>query len=346
LRRRGIGGYTLAIGDQIAGRVMSILLTGAAGFIGFHVAAALCERGETVIGVDNVNDYYDVSLKKARLAQLADRSGFSFERADIADRTAVAGLCQRHPEIDRIVHLAAQAGVRYSLVNPFAYTDSNITGQVVMLEAARRLPKLTHMVYASSSSVYGGNTKVPFAITDPVDRPVSLYAATKRAGELIAYNYSHLYRLPLTGLRFFTVYGPWGRPDMSAYLFTKAILAGEPIPVFNNGHMRRDFTYIDDIVAGVISALDRPAPDGREPPHRLYNLGNHKSEPLMRFIEVIERACGRKATIDFKPMQPGDVRATYADIEASRHDLGFLPRISIDEGIPRFVSWFRDYHGA
>jgi UDP-glucuronate 4-epimerase len=325
---------------------MSILVTGAAGFIGFHVAAALCARGETVIGIDNVNDYYDVSLKDARLAQLADRPGFSFERADIADRTAVSELCKRHPEIDRIVHLAAQAGVRYSLVNPFAYTDSNITGQVVMLEAARRLPKLAHMVYASSSSVYGGNTKVPFAVTDPVDRPVSLYAATKRAGELIAYNYSHLYRLPLTGLRFFTVYGPWGRPDMSAYLFTKAILAGEPIPVFNNGDMRRDFTYVDDIVAGVVSALDRPpAAEGTEPPHRLYNLGNHRSEPLMRFIEVIERACGRQATIDFKPMQPGDVQATYADIEASRRDLDFEPRTSIDEGVPRFVSWFRGYHG-
>jgi UDP-glucuronate 4-epimerase len=347
LRRRGHRGYTLASEHSIAGGIMSILVTGAAGFIGFHVAAALCARGETVIGIDNVNDYYDVSLKEARLAQLAGEPGFSFERADIADRTAVAALCRRHPEIDRIVHLAAQAGVRYSLVNPFAYTDSNVTGQLVMLEAARRLPKLTHMVYASSSSVYGGNTKVPFAITDPVDRPVSLYAATKRAGELIAYNYSHLYRLPLTGLRFFTVYGPWGRPDMSAYLFTKAILAGEPIPVFNNGHMRRDFTYIDDIVAGVISALDRPPPaDGRDAPHRLYNLGNHRSEPLMRFIEVIERACGRKATIDLKPMQPGDVRATYADIEASRKDLGFVPHTSIDEGIPRFVSWFRDYHGV
>jgi UDP-glucuronate 4-epimerase len=326
---------------------MAILLTGAAGFIGFHVTAALLARGETVIGVDSVSDYYDVSLKEARLARLAGVRGFSFHRADIADRTAIAALCAEHAGIDRIVHLAAQAGVRYSLVNPFAYTDTNITGQLVVLEAARRLPKLAHMVYASSSSVYGGNTKVPFAVTDRVDRPVSLYAATKRAGELMAINYSHLYRLPLTGLRLFTVYGPWGRPDMSAYLFTKAILAGEPIPVFNNGHMRRDFTYIDDIVAGVISALDRPpAPDGGDPPHRLYNLGNHRSEPLMRFIEVIERACGRKATIEFKPMQPGDVRATYADIEASRQDLEFLPRTSIDEGIPRFVAWFRDYHGA
>jgi UDP-glucuronate 4-epimerase len=326
---------------------MSILVTGAAGFIGFHVAMALCARGDAVIGVDNVNDYYDVSLKEARLAQLAGQSGFRFERADIADRTAIADLCRRHPDIDRIVHLAAQAGVRYSLVNPFAYTDSNITAQVVMLEAARRLPAFRHMAYASSSSVYGGNSKLPFAVADRVDRPVSLYAATKRAGELMAFNYSHLYRLPLTGLRFFTVYGPWGRPDMSAYLFTKAILAGEPIPVFNNGNMRRDFTYIDDIVAGVLAALDRPpAAGGGEPPHRLYNLGNHRSEPLMRFIEVIERACGRKAAIEFKPMQPGDVPETYADIEDSRRDLGFLPRTTIDEGVLRFVSWFRDYHGV
>jgi len=325
---------------------MTILLTGAAGFIGFHVASALCARGETVIGIDNLSDYYDVSLKEARLAQLAGGRSFAFERIDIADRAAVAALCARHPEIDRIVHLAAQAGVRYSLVNPFAYTDSNITGQVVMLEAARRLPKLAHMVYASSSSVYGGNTKLPFAVTDRVERPVSLYAATKRAGELMAFNYSHLYRLPLTGLRFFTVYGPWGRPDMSAYLFTKAILAGEPIAVFNNGNMRRDFTYIDDIVAGVLAALDRPPADGGELPHRLYNLGNHRSEPLMRFIEVIERACGRKAAIEFKPMQPGDVPETYADIEESRRDLDFFPRTSIDEGVPRFVSWFRSYRGV
>jgi UDP-glucuronate 4-epimerase len=324
---------------------MPILVTGAAGFIGFHVAAALCARGDTVIGIDNLGDYYVVSLKEARLARLAERGGFRFQRVDIADHAAVAALCAAHPEIDRIVHLAAQAGVRYSLVNPYAYTNANITGQVAMLEAARRLPQLRHMVYASSSSVYGGNTKLPFAVTDPVDRPVSLYAATKRAGELMAFNYSHLYRLPLTGLRFFTVYGPWGRPDMSAYLFTKAIFAGEPIPVFNNGNMRRDFTYIDDIVGGVLAALDRPpAAEGGAPPHRLYNLGNHRSEPLMRFIEVIERACGRKAEIAFKPMQPGDVPETYADIEASTRDLGFLPRTTIDEGIPRFVAWFRDYH--
>lgn len=325
---------------------MSILLTGAAGFIGYHVSQALLGRGEAVIGVDNLNDYYDVALKEARLARLKEQPGFTFQRADIAQRAAVEELCARHPGIDRIVHLAAQAGVRYSLVNPFAYTESNITGHLVMLEAARRLPKLAHMVYASSSSVYGGNTKLPFSIDDPVEQPISLYAATKRAGELMSYNYSHLFGLPLTGLRFFTVYGPWGRPDMSAFLFTKAILGSEPIKVFNNGDMRRDFTFIDDIVAGVLAALDRPpqAVDG-QPRHRLYNLGNHRSEPLMRFIEVIERACNRKARIEFAPLQPGDVPETYADIEASTRDLGFLPRVPIDEGVPRFVAWFREYYG-
>jgi len=324
---------------------MPILVTGAAGFIGYHVSAALLARGESVVGVDNVNDYYDVKLKEARLARLKDSAGFTIHRFGIADRAAMEALLARHPDIDRIVHLAAQAGVRYSLVNPYAYTDSNITGQLVMLEAARRLPKLSHMVYASSSSVYGGNTKLPFAVTDPVDRPISLYAATKRAGELMALNYSHLFGLPLTGLRFFTVYGPWGRPDMSAYLFTAAIQAGKPIRVFNNGAMARDFTYIDDVVAGVLAALDRPPEAGPgDPPHRLYNLGNHRSEPLMRFIQVIEQACGRKATIEFAPMQPGDVPETYADIAASTRDLGFVPRTTIDEGIPRFVAWFGDYH--
>jgi len=325
---------------------MPILVTGAAGFIGYHVSQALLARGDAVIGVDNLNDYYDVALKEARLARLREQPGFSFRRADIAERAAVEELTARHPDIDGIVHLAAQAGVRYSLVNPFAYTESNITGHLVMLEAARRLPKLAHMVYASSSSVYGGNTKLPFSIDDPVEQPISLYAATKRAGELMAYNYSHLFALPLTGLRFFTVYGPWGRPDMSAFLFTKAILGSEPIKVFNNGDMRRDFTFIDDIVAGVLAALDRPPAVGDgQPPHRLYNLGNHRSEPLMRFIEVIERACNRKARIEFAPLQPGDVRETYADIEASTRDLGFLPRVAIDEGIPRFVTWFREYYG-
>jgi UDP-glucuronate 4-epimerase len=325
---------------------MPILVTGAAGFIGYHVSQALLARGESVIGVDNLNDYYDVTLKEARLGQLTGRGGFTFQRADIAERAAIEELCARHPDIDRIVHLAAQAGVRYSLINPFAYTESNITGHLVMLEAARRLPKLAHMVYASSSSVYGGNTKLPFAVSDPVERPISLYAATKRAGELMAYNYSHLYGLPLTGLRFFTVYGPWGRPDMSAFLFTKAILGSAPITVFNNGDMRRDFTFIDDIVAGVLAALDHPPPAGDgEPRHRLYNLGNHRSEPLMRFIQVIEQACNRKARIEFAPLQPGDVPETYADIDASTRDLGFLPRTTIDEGIPRFVAWFREYYG-
>jgi UDP-glucuronate 4-epimerase len=340
------GGYIRIVRRSVASSSMPILLTGAAGFIGYHVSQALLARGESVIGVDNLNDYYDVSLKEARLAQLMGQRSFTFQRADIAERAAIEALCARHPEIDRIVHLAAQAGVRYSLVNPFAYAEANITGHLVMLEAARRLPKLVHMVYASSSSVYGGNTKLPFAVSDPVERPVSLYAATKRAGELMSYNYSHLYRLPLTGLRFFTVYGPWGRPDMSAFLFTKAILASEPIKVFNNGDMRRDFTFVDDIVAGVLAALDHPPPptgDG-QPRHRVYNLGNHRSEPLMRFIQVIEQACKRKARIEFAPMQPGDVPETYADIEASTHDLGFLPRTTIDEGIPRFVAWFREYY--
>ncbi len=249
--------------------------------------------------------------------------------------------------IDRGVHLAAQAGVRHSLENPYAYIDANVMGELVVLEACRRLPDFKHLVYASSSSVYGGNRKLPFAVEDPVDRPVSLYAATKRAGELIAQSYAHLYRIPATGLRFFTVYGPWGRPDMSAYLFTKAIFEGAPISVFNQGDMRRDFTYIDDIVSGVLAALERPpADDGENPPHRLYNLGNHRSEDLMRFIALLEQACGREAVKVFEGMQPGDVKETYADIEASRRDLGFEPRTGIDEGLPRFVQWYREYHGV
>jgi UDP-glucuronate 4-epimerase len=249
--------------------------------------------------------------------------------------------------IDRIVHLAAQAGVRYSLINPQAYIDSNVTGQLVMLELARKLEHLRHFVYASSSSVYGANTKLPFSVDDPVDQPLSIYAATKRAGELLSLSHSRLHGLPLTGLRFFTVYGPWGRPDMSLFIFTKAILAGEPIRVFNKGEMKRDFTYINDIVDGVIAALDHPPqPVAGEPPHRLYNLGNHRSEPLMRFIEVIERTSGRKAKLDLQPMQPGDVRETYADIDASARDLGFSPRTTIDEGVPRFVAWYREFYGV
>jgi UDP-glucuronate 4-epimerase len=327
---------------------MSVLVTGAAGFIGSHVAAALLDRGETVIGLDNLNAYYDPALKRARLAPLEGRAGFRFVRADVADREALADLVERHPEIDRVVHLAAQAGVRYSLENPWAYIDANVHGQVSVSEACRRLPGLRHLVYASSSSVYGGNTKLPFSVGDPVEQPVSVYAASKRSAELLADTYAHLYRLPSTGLRFFTVYGPWGRPDMAYFLFTRAIFDGRPIEVFNAGQMQRDFTYIDDIAQGVLAAIDRPPADPGEParPHRLYNLGNHRAEDLTRFIEVLERAAGRPAEKVYKEMQAGDVRATYADIEASTRDLGFRPSTTIDEGLPRFVDWFRDYHGV
>jgi len=324
---------------------MAILVTGAAGFIGYHLCERLLARGETVIGLDVVSDYYDVRLKEARLARLASQPGFAFRRVDIADRAAMADLGVAHPEITRIVGLAAQPGVRYSLENPRAYVDTNVVGFLEILELARGLKRLDHLVYASSSSVYGGNTKLPFAVEDPVDAPLSLYAATKKADELMGHCYSHLFRLPATGLRFFTVYGPWGRPDMSAFIFTKAILAGEPIPVFNNGQMKRDFTYIDDIVAGVVACLDRPpADDGKTPPHRVYNIGNHRSEELLRFIGVIEQACGRKANIQFKPMQAGDVPETFADIEATKRDFDFVPTTAIDEGIPRFVQWYRDYY--
>jgi UDP-glucuronate 4-epimerase len=325
---------------------MAVLVTGVAGFIGFHVGVALGRAGERVLGVDNLSPYYDVRLKEARLAELRTLPGFAFESLDIAERGALAKLLAQHRDIDRVVHLAAQAGVRYSLIEPRAYVSANLVGYLEVLEACRGIAGLKHLVYASSSSVYGGNTKLPFAITDPVDTPQSLYAASKKADELMSYCYAHLYRLPSTGLRFFTVYGPWGRPDMAAWLFTEAILKGEPIRVFNNGKMRRDFTYIDDIVAGVLAALDRPPPDpGKEPPYRLYNLGNHRSEELKRFIAVLEAAIGRKAVMEFAPLQPGDVPATYADIVDSTRDLGFMPTTSIDEGVPRFVDWYRRYHG-
>ncbi len=324
---------------------MTILLTGAAGFIGMHVSLALLDRDETVIGIDNLNDYYDVSLKEARLARLTARENFSFVRGDIADLPTVMDAVKG---ADRIVHLAAQAGVRYSLENPGAYIQANIVGHMNMLEAARSLGDgLRHMVYASSSSVYGGNTKLPFAVEDQVDNPVSLYAATKKSDELMSNAYAVTYGIPLTGLRFFTVYGPWGRPDMSAYIFTRKIVAGEPIPVFNHGDMQRDFTYIDDIVAGVLAVLELPADIGEngKPRHRVYNLGNNQSEQLMRFIGVIEDALGTKAEIDFQPMQPGDVQATYADIGASQRDFGFEPKTPIDIGIPNFVAWYREFHG-
>lgn len=325
---------------------MTIIVTGAAGFIGSHVAAALLDRGETVFGIDNLNDYYSVELKRARLARLSGRPGFRFLQADVADRAAVDSAFAAAAPVTGVVHLAAQAGVRYSLENPYAYVHANLMGQVVMLEAALGCQSLRHFVYASSSSVYGANTKLPFAVEDPVERPISLYAATKRADELITYSYCHTRGLTATGLRFFTVYGPWGRPDMAAYLFTDAIIAGRPIRVFNHGDMRRDFTFIDDIRAGVLAALDRPAqPDTYGVRHALYNLGNHRSESLMDFINVIATELGRKPVFEMLPMQPGDVPATYADIEASRRDLGFEPAISIAEGLPRFVAWYKTFHG-
>lgn len=319
-----------------------IAITGAAGFIGFHVSQALLARGEAVLGIDNLNDYYDVSLKQARLAQLSERKGFAFRALDVSDRDSILALAGEYPGITRIVHLAAQAGVRHSLTDPYIYVTSNVMGQVVMCELARRLESLRHFVYASSSSVYGGNTKLPFSVADPVEQPNSLYAATKRTDELIGYTYAHLYKLPATGLRFFTVYGPWGRPDMAAFIFTRSILKGEPIRVFNHGEMWRDFTYIDDIVAGVLRALEcSPAAD---PPHAIYNLGNHKCEKLTDFIAEIENALGRKAILNLEPIQPGDVPATYADIEASRRDLGFEPTTPISAGIPRFISWYREFY--
>jgi UDP-glucuronate 4-epimerase len=324
---------------------MSVLVTGAAGFIGSHVSRVLLERGETVVGVDNLNDYYDVSLKQARLDTLTPFDRFVFHKADIAARDAMDRVAADHGDIDRVVHLAAQAGVRHSLKDPFAYAQANLVGHLVVLELCRHLPAMKHLVYASSSSVYGGNTKLPFSVDDRVDRPVSLYGATKRADELMSHSYSHLYGLPSTGLRFFTVYGPWGRPDMAAFIFTRKILAGDPIEVFNDGDMMRDFTYVDDIVGGVVNCLDKPpasAPDA--PPHRLYNIGNNRSEPLMRFIAVLEQALGRKAVVTYAPMQPGDVKETYADIDALREATGFEPSTPIDVGLPRFVDWYRRYH--
>ena len=321
---------------------MTILVTGAAGFIGYHVAAALADRGEAVLGVDNLNAYYDVGLKQARLARLARLASFSFEKCDISDRDAVAALIKAHPHIRVIVHLAAQAGVRYSLENPHAYIQTNVQGQLALLEAARGLGSLEHFVYASSSSVYGGNDKLPFAVGDRIDAPVSIYAATKIMDELMGSVYAHLYGLPQTGLRFFTVYGPWGRPDMAYYIFAEKIMAGAPIRIFNHGEMKRDFTYIDDITAGVLAAIDRP-PQG-DKPHQVYNLGNHRAVSLLAFIEAIEAALGREAIREYAEMQPGDVVETYADIEAARRDLGFAPRVGIETGIPKFVDWFKAYH--
>jgi UDP-glucuronate 4-epimerase len=322
----------------------TILVTGAAGFIGSTVAKALLARGDHVIGVDNLNDYYDVTLKEARLAGLTADKHFTFRKLDVSDRDGILKLAADFPDIAGIVHLAAQAGVRYSLIDPYAYVTSNVMGQVVMLELARKLKALKHFVYASSSSVYGGNTKTPFAVEDPVERPISLYAATKRTDELFGYTYAHLFGIPMTGLRFFTVYGPWGRPDMAAFLFTRAIVAGEPISVFNNGEMWRDFTYIDDIVNGVVRALDRPAQG--TPPCKVYNLGNNKVEKLTDYIALIEQSLQRKAIMKMEPLQPGDVPRTSADIEASRRELGFEPTTPISAGIPKFIAWYKEYYGV
>jgi UDP-glucuronate 4-epimerase len=333
---------------------MQVLVTGVAGFIGCHVARYLLERGDTVVGIDNLNTYYDVRLKEARLALLTGHERFHFIQLDLADRPGMNELFARQ-QPERVVHLAAQAGVRYSLTNPHAYVESNLVGFLHILEGCRQT-QVQHLVYASSSSVYGANTKMPFSIHDNVDHPVSLYAASKKANELMAHAYSHLYALPTTGLRFFTVYGPWGRPDMALFLFTKAILAGEPIQVFNHGKMRRDFTYIDDIVEGVVRVLDTvpqpnpawsgvaPDPGTSKAPYRIYNIGNNQPVELMHFIEVLEACLGGKAEKQLLPMQAGDVPETYADVDDLMRDVGFRPSTPITTGIARFVEWYRTYY--
>jgi UDP-glucuronate 4-epimerase len=333
---------------------MTILVTGAAGFIGYHVAERLLARGDTVVGLDNLNAYYDVALKEARLARLATQSGFRFAKLDLADREGVAALFARE-EFRRVVHLAAQAGVRYSLENPHAYVDSNLAGFANILEGCRRAA-VEHLVYASSSSVYGGNTRMPFSEHDNIDHPISLYAATKKANELMAHTYSHLFRLPTTGLRFFTVYGPWGRPDMALFLFTKAILDGRPIALFNHGNMVRDFTYIDDVVEGVVRVLDRPAepdpafdpaqpnPGTSNAPYRVFNIGNCQPTPLADYIDALETALGRKAARTYLPMQPGDVPATAANTDELHAWAAFKPDTPVGEGVRRFVEWYRTFY--
>jgi UDP-glucuronate 4-epimerase len=331
---------------------MVVLVTGAAGFIGAATSRALLDRGDEVVGIDNLNDYYDPALKRSRLERLEQQYGnrFTVERVDFADPEALKERAGTH-SFNKIIHLGAQAGVRYSIQHPEAYVQSNLVGHCNMLELARR-KEVRHFVYASSSSVYGGNKSLPFRVEDRVDHPISLYAATKKADELLSESYASLYRLRSTGLRFFTVYGPWGRPDMAMWIFTKALFAGEPLPLYNGGEMRRDFTYIDDIVRGVLACLDSPPADdgslkagGSIAPHALYNIGNNRSEDLMRVVQLLEQATGRKALLDPQPMQPGDVRETYADISAIERDHGFAPETSIDEGVPRFVKWYREYHG-
>jgi UDP-glucuronate 4-epimerase len=324
---------------------MKVIVTGAAGFIGMHAARQLLDRGHQVVGIDSLSPYYSVALKRDRLARL-EEPGFTFVAADVSDRAAIFAAVDRHKDASHVLHLAAQAGVRHSLTDPFAYVTSNVMGHLVLLEAARRLDRLDRFVYASTSSVYGAIKETPFSVRQCTTKPVSIYAATKMSCELISRVYTDTHGIPGIGLRFFTVYGPWGRPDMATWLFTEAILAGRPVKVFNNGAMRRDFTYVDDIVAGVAAALTSPLlPDADGLPHRIYNLGNHRSEALMDFIAVLEQALGRKAVLEMAPMQPGDVAATYADITESKADLGFEPKTTIAEGIPRFVAWYKDYHG-
>ena len=335
---------------------MRVLVTGAAGFIGYHTAKALLARGDEVVGLDNLNTYYDVRLKEARLRQFAGMPAFSFHKLDLADRAGVERLfAETQPQ--RVIHLAAQAGVRYGLENPHAYVDANIVGTLHVLEGCRR-NGVEHLVFASSSSVYGANTAMPFSVHQNVDHPLSIYAASKKANELMAHSYSHLYRLPVTGLRFFTVYGPWGRPDMALFKFTRSILAGEPIEIYNNGHHARDFTYIDDVVEGVLRTTDRiaspnPAWDSGRPdpatssaPYRIYNIGSHSPVDLMHFIGVLEKNLGREAKKIFLPLQPGDVPATFADVDDLVAEVGFAPSTPIEEGIARFVKWYRDHYGA
>ncbi|OYY73474.1 MAG: capsular biosynthesis protein CpsI [Gammaproteobacteria bacterium 28-57-27] len=333
---------------------MSILVTGAAGFIGFHTIQRLLARGEDVIGIDNLNDYYDVNLKHARLAQIGEQTNFRFIQLDLADRNGMAELFAQHTP-ERVIHLAAQAGVRYSIQNPHAYVDSNLIGFLNVLEGCRHTAT-KHLVFASSSSVYGLNSAMPYSVHNNVDHPISLYAASKKANELMAHSYAHLYQLPTTGLRFFTVYGPWGRPDMAYFKFTQAILAGHPIEVYNHGQMQRDFTYIDDIVEGILRVLDRPAQsnpnwDGAQPdpssspaPYRLYNIGNHSPVKLSHFVEILENALGQHAEKIMRPMQQGDVLATYADVSDLMRDTGFAPSTTIEDGLQRFVTWYRGYY--
>lgn len=320
---------------------MSVLVTGVAGFIGSHVARALLARGEEVVGIDNFSPYYDPVLKFARLKPLREDKAFTFVEADVSDRDVMRGLPDKHKSIDRIVHLAAQPGVRHSMVDPYVYVQTNVMGQLVMLELARALPSLNHFVYASSSSVYGGNRKQPFSETDRVDHPISLYAATKRADELLGETYAHLHKLPSTGLRYFTVYGPWGRPDMSPWIFAKAIHEGSTINLYHLGFVKRDYSYIDDIVAGTLTVLDKPSTAAG---HRLYNLGAARSEDIVHVIELFEKALGKKAVVELKPGEPGDMLETAADIGAMKRDFGWAPKVAVEEGIPKFVEWFRSYN--